>query len=244
MKGKLIIYTAIFGDYDDLIEPKKHYENCDFICFTDQEYLKSSVWDVKLITDSDLKPNMMNRKYKILPHEFFPNYDYSLYIDANVAVTENPYDLLEKYMKQNMIFVPHHPKRNCLYQEAKACVASGKANVFDVRKQINKYRLKNFPKEYGLGENNIILRRHNESKVIKVMSDWWQEMNKETQRDQLSFAYVLWKNNLKFTFMDESSKNNSEYFDYTLHKGASSRFYMWKNKFLIILRRLTITNLV
>lgn len=244
MKNKLVIYTAIFGDYDNLIEPDRHYGNCDFICFTDQKHLVSKIWDIILITDADLKPNMMNRKYKILPHQFLADYDYSLYVDANIVVKESPYDLVGKYMKFSTIFVPHHPKRNCLYQEAKACVAAGKANVFDVKKQMNRYKTDSFPKEYGLGENNIILRKHNEPKVIKVMLDWWQEMNKETERDQLSFAYVLWKNNLEFTFMEESSKNNNKYFAYTFHKGMSSKYQLLKNKLFIMLRKLTVANLV
>jgi len=30
MKNKLVIYTALFGDYDDLIEPKEKFEGCNF----------------------------------------------------------------------------------------------------------------------------------------------------------------------------------------------------------------------
>ena len=41
-KNNVVIYTAIFGDYDDLKEPpKKLARNCDFICFTNNKKLKS-----------------------------------------------------------------------------------------------------------------------------------------------------------------------------------------------------------
>jgi len=43
MKNKLVVYTALFGDYDNLIEPKEKFEGCDFICFTDQKHLTSDV---------------------------------------------------------------------------------------------------------------------------------------------------------------------------------------------------------
>ena len=36
------------------------------------------------------------------------------------------------------------------------------------------------------------------------MNDWWDELNTQTKRDQLSLAYVLWKNGEKFEYMDES----------------------------------------
>lgn len=46
MKNKFVVYTALFGNYDDLIDPKENYEGCDFICFTDQKHLTSDIcWD-------------------------------------------------------------------------------------------------------------------------------------------------------------------------------------------------------
>jgi hypothetical protein len=29
VKNKLVVYTALFGNYDDLIEPKEKFEGCD-----------------------------------------------------------------------------------------------------------------------------------------------------------------------------------------------------------------------
>lgn len=46
---KLVVYTTIFGDYDDLIEPGKKYKNCDFVCFTDNENLKLDIWKIKVV---------------------------------------------------------------------------------------------------------------------------------------------------------------------------------------------------
>ncbi len=36
-----------------------------------------------------------------------------------------------------------------------------------------------FPKEYGLGENNIIIRKHNHKDVIRLMNYWWSILIKE-----------------------------------------------------------------
>jgi len=78
MKNKLVVYTALFGDYDDLIEPKEKFEGCDFICFTDQKHLTSDIWEIRLVEECDLPPNMMNRKYKILP--LFLTWQFSWFI--------------------------------------------------------------------------------------------------------------------------------------------------------------------
>ena len=41
---KVVVYTAIFGKYDALVEQKKN-PNVDFICFTDRN-LKSNTWKI------------------------------------------------------------------------------------------------------------------------------------------------------------------------------------------------------
>ena len=33
----IVVYTAIFGDYDDLYEPLVRPKNVDFVCFTDNK---------------------------------------------------------------------------------------------------------------------------------------------------------------------------------------------------------------
>ena len=44
---RIVVYTAIFGDYDDLYEPMVKPDNVDYVCFTDSKTLKSDVWDVR-----------------------------------------------------------------------------------------------------------------------------------------------------------------------------------------------------
>ncbi|HBH9578999.1 TPA: hypothetical protein KYD21_004901, partial [Escherichia coli] len=37
IKNNIVVYTALFGDYDELIEIPEGMHKCDFICFTDQQ---------------------------------------------------------------------------------------------------------------------------------------------------------------------------------------------------------------
>lgn len=220
MKSKLVVYTALFGDYDDLIEPKEKYEGCDFVCFTDQKHLRSDIWEVRLIEKCDLTPNMMNRKYKILPHLFLSEYEWSLYVDSNIAIIGNPLDLAIKYLSHYDMAVPKHFARNCVYEEAKECVILGKIKFEETKKQMDSYEKEGFPKNFGLGENNILIRKHNSKKVMILMNDWWNELNTQTKRDQLSLAYVLWKKGEKFNFMDESARG-SDFFRIKLHSAQN-----------------------
>jgi len=217
VNNKLVVYTALFGDYDDLIEPRENSVGCDFVCFTDQKHLKSDIWEIRLVKECDLLPNMMNRKYKILPHLFLTGYEWSMYVDTNIALLKNPLELANKYLSKYDMFVPKHFARDCVYEEAKECVILGRTKYDETKKHIDNYRKDGFPEKFGLGENNILLRKHNNPKVLKIMDNWWYELNTQTKRDQLSLAYVIWKNEEKFNFMDESARYGKGYFEYFHH---------------------------
>lgn len=226
---RLAVYTALFGDYDSLIEPKERFEGCDFICFTDQINLKSNIWEIRIIEKCDLPPNIMNRKYKILPHLFLSEYDWSLYVDANIIILRNPIDLAKKYLGNYYMVLPKHFARTCIYDEAKECTRLGKANYEEIKIQMDKYKREGFPANFGLGENNILLRKHNSENIIKIMNEWWHEFNTHAKRDQLSLGYVLWKNGEKFHFMDESARGGN-YFRMRLHAHEISKGVLGKIK--------------
>src|SRR5690606_12290848 len=45
--GKRVVYTAIMGRYEDLVEqPMAAESDIDFVCFTDNQDVKSSTWKV------------------------------------------------------------------------------------------------------------------------------------------------------------------------------------------------------
>ena len=55
------------------------------------------------------------------------------------------------------------------------------------------------PIHYGLGEMPIIAREHLKKECVSIMETWWEEFENESQRDQLSFTYAMWKNGYKIT---------------------------------------------
>ena len=82
-KNKTVIYTAIFGGKDNLIEPKFIPEGCGFVCFTDQDFV-SNVWQVKKVKPKFEDPVRSAKIYKILPHKFLSEYEISVWIDGNL----------------------------------------------------------------------------------------------------------------------------------------------------------------
>lgn len=216
-KDKLVVYTALFGDYDDLIDPAENFEGCDFICFTDRKDLKSDIWEIKIINEIDLPPNRMNRKYKMFPNVFIPEYNTSLYVDSNIFIKRNPVELLDKYLIRYDIALPKHFARNCVYKEAEEVVKLGKEKKGLAEEQMSFYKKEGFPTRFGLTENNIIFRKHNKKNVIKLMECWWSQINKYSKRDQLSFMYCAWKTSVNIGIMKESARGG-KYFKIYPHK--------------------------
>lgn len=220
MPNKMVVYTALFGDYDELIDPVEGFQGCDFICFTDQTNLKSDIWDIRFVKNSSLTPKMMNRYYKFLPHLFMPEYECSLYVDSNILILKNPCELKDKYLTDVNFAIPRHIIRSCIFDEAEVLLRSGRVSPFSVFRQMISYRKEGYTCQNSLGENNILLRRHN--KVIDIMRRWWLELHLFSKRDQLSLMFVLWKLKADYLLIDENSRNG-DYFFLKSHKSSPSK---------------------
>jgi hypothetical protein len=156
-----VVYTGLFGDYDDLLDPEYVTPECDFVCFTDQVSLVSNVWTVLYLDSSNQSLSIMNRMVKILAHEFLADYDESIYIDANVRIKGDLTFVFDRLNDDCNFFIPSHPFRRCVYEELRSCLDSEKISEDIYCDLLNKFSQEGFPRNYGLHENNILVRRHN-----------------------------------------------------------------------------------
>jgi hypothetical protein len=230
---KIAIYTSIFGGYDDLIDDQYQMDGVDYICFTDRD-LESETWKVIKSTPIYNDPNRNAKKYKILPHRYLKDYDYSIWIDGNIKVISDIRALCNGDSYKVYDHMQVFDKRNCIYDEAQAILNFGKINsertpergiknwkdnpklIVD---QMNRYISDGYPKNNGLATNPIIVRNHNDSDVIAVMEDWWSEIKYNSKRDQLSFNYIVWKNQFNFVYLQGDSRNNEYFVSVGKHKG-------------------------
>lgn len=223
-KEKLVVYTAIFGDYDLLMEPKGVPDEVDLVCFTDNSNLQSNKWEIRVVSE-ELTPAMSNRKIKILPHRYFSDYDYSIYVDGNVHIVDDVSELASKYLSKYQLVVPPHPKRDCVYDEAEVCIQSGKADEKPIREMMNRYSADGFPQNFGLSENNVILREHHDDDVQGLMNEWWEEVRNGPGRDQLSLPYVLWRNEHKLHKLDFVPRIHGQYFIFYPHRESGTKLF-------------------
>lgn len=221
---KLVVYTVVSGKYDEINEPIYRDSNIDYYIFTDQTIPNDSAWKIINFKDihlENMSPLEQARYVKTHPHEFFKDYDYSMFIDGNIKLTCDVKPLFYSLKDSNNIMgIHHHQCRDCAYVEARVIYAQGRAKLKDIYYQMQYYKKAGFPKKYGLFETNVLIRQHNNPKCIKIMEEWWEQIRKFTKRDQLSFTYSLWKNNMTSDdiFSLGNNSRNNPYFIVSIHK--------------------------
>lgn len=216
--NKAVIYTAIFGGYDKLRDPVTVSEGCDYVCMTDDASLRSKVWKTIVVPDDGTPLTLKDRKIKILPHRYFPEYRYSLYVDGNILITADALRLIDKYLENGVMALSRHRDRSCIYDEAEVCLRQRKGDRDAILSQIAKYRSAGYPAKNGLYANNVLLRKHNSPEVVKVMDDWWEEVCRESGRDQISFPFIAYKNKFSPDILEEGPYSGRGYFVKKLHK--------------------------
>ena len=202
-KHNKVHYTCMIGGYDKVIAYDYIDPDWDYVLFTDNEDLikqeKYLHWRIKPLQYTKMDNVRNARWHKTHPHELFPDYEWSMWQDANSNIKNGFfYELAQKHMKNDKLFsLSIHPKRKCIYEEANVCIDSQRDNEDIIKEQIHKIKEDGFPENFGMFETFILLRKHKDETVVKLMNDWWWWIENYSRRDQLSLSYVLWKNNFK-----------------------------------------------
>lgn len=200
---KIVIYTAIFGKYDELKEPKFVNPYCDYVVFTDQPVSPNSVWkkmDISIISGyNEMDAYHLSKIVKILPHLYFKDYEYSIWVDGTTTIIGDLVAYIDRMDNhKKVIGMFDNPVHDCIYTEANFLIYYNRVPEKIIKKQINEYKAEGYPSHNGMFECTVIVRKHNDILCRKIMENWWEQIIKYSMRDQISFPYVLWKNKLGY----------------------------------------------
>jgi len=190
-------YSAICGRFD---KPR-----ADIPVFIDQP------------SDMFRLPVMNAKIYKVLSHKYFDS-PFTIYLDGNIFLKVNPDVLVSELLKGADMALFKHPWRDCIYKEhehAKNRVLNEFKTLMD--DQVNNYRREGMPVNFGLGECGMLIRRNNAA-TAEFNERWWAEICRYTNRDQMSFPYVLWKmtGKIKVNFINGNVREHP-FFKYINH---------------------------
>ena len=222
MSDRTIIYTAIAGGYDNLKPPwddtlpgrpeadPSEQDGLLRIAFMDEPDLCASTgcsgWRIERMSSVNMDPLMRAKRYKVLAHEALPSGTaFSLWVDGSMEFSSrlHPGELARQYLGDADLALFRHPSRVCLYDEAYVCSLKGLDDPGVMAAQMGRYRAEGYPRNNGLAECCVILRRHTPA-VARLNEMWWGEITNGSRRDQLSFGYACWKLGIKYALLPGS----------------------------------------
>ncbi|KAH1191381.1 hypothetical protein GmHk_20G058663 [Glycine max] len=194
-------------------------KNVCFVMFTDEITIRTlsseghvpdrmgfiGFW--KLVVVKNLPYDDMRRVGKIpklLPHRLFPFARYSIWLDSKLRLQLDPLLILEYFLwrKGYEFAISNHYDRHCVWEEVARNKKLNKYNHTVIDEQFAFYRADGLEKfdasdpnkllPSNVPEGSFIIRAHTPmSNLFSCL--WFNEVDRFTPRDQLSFAYTYQK---------------------------------------------------
>jgi hypothetical protein len=204
------IYTSITAGYDELREPAHVTPGVDYVCFSDQP-LESRLWQVRPLAHVAETPSRSARYHKLMSHRVLPDHDVTLWLDASYRIDRELGTLIESWLDGWDFAVRRHPTRMplCVYAEARACVRLRRGDPAAIEAQVAAYRELGYPARNGVYVTGILARRHT-ADVAAFNEAWWNELSRFSDRDQLSFPVVAWRQKLRFNVVKPKEHNHHQ----------------------------------
>lgn len=189
--NRIAVFTAISNGYDDLKEPDFTSENVDFFVFTDGDVPAHSAWKTRPFEFISHDPTRTARFIKTHPHLYFGEYDWSIWVDANLQLAAPAEHLLPTQSNGVDFYTWLHPLRSCVYEEADECIKRGKDDNGTIKAHVSNLREQHFPEQFGLYETSVLVSRMGVENIETMYNAWWAEIAKWSKRDQLSLPTVV-----------------------------------------------------
>ena len=147
-------------------------------------------------------------------------YDYTCWIDGSLRITCDIKPMVYSLIDDGRSIAMHrHYRRDCLFDDMEACYIYGRVKRKAIMPQRVFYESEGMPKHWGLLETPFIIRKWGDEEVMRVMAEWWGQIERYSHRDQFSLTYVLWKNGKTIDWVFQLGGNvwKNPYFLYYYH---------------------------
>ena len=239
---KIVVYTVLIGSKEALNNPLQLVGteattdiDIDFYCFTDNNQLSSPTWKFKELKVPLVAAEKASRLPKAKPHDFFPEYEFSIYIDNTVVFKRLPC----KTDIEGKIFAGFkHPWRTNPSDEADIIVKSGLDEYDVIAKQLDFYNQSGYPltEVKQLTAGTYIFRKHMNKDVKNFGELWWQQILQFSKRDQVSFDLCAQLSNCKIEHLEGDKTQNDLFLWPVVSSGKrvlasfDSDKYKWVNR--------------
>lgn len=194
-------------------------KNVCFVMFVDEQTLSTlssdgnipddrgymGLWRIVVVRNLPYKDMRKTGKVpKFLSHRLFPSSRYSIWLDSKMRLTADPMLIIEYFLwrTRSEYAISNHYERHCVWEEVLRNKRLNKYNHTAIDKQFTVYQSDgltmfdpkdpNTPLPSYVPEGSFIIRAHTPmSNLFSCL--WFNEVDRFTSRDQLSFAYAYLK---------------------------------------------------
>ena len=145
---RFVIFSAMVGGYDSILQPLEVDDRFDFVLFTNEVTdSKVGVWQIRPIEYHNEDNTRICRYVKTHPETLLPEYEASIWIDMNVLIkTRYLYDCVLRLLEDGVeVSSMCHPSRRCIYDEAFAVLNMRLEHESVVLKWCRHLRKENYP---------------------------------------------------------------------------------------------------
>lgn len=226
---RFVIFSAIVGVYDEILQPLAVNDLFDYVLFSDcLPEGENGAWKVRRIGYSNPINAKVARYVKTHPESLLPEYEASLWLDANIRVIGDAiYErFIELYENDALIASVKHLAYDCVYNEMFSVLDFRYESEEMVVKWGCELRKRGYPRHAGLFETGLMYRRHSNPEIKELDSIWWNYIEAYSRRDQLSFTVALREENLSCEcFLSEGKTvRDSEGLAFIKHKDETAKF--------------------
>lgn len=194
----ITVYTCATNGRDSL-RADQCVEGARFIAYADHAPVDGKAWEWRAAADVFRSPRRNARMHKVLSHQFVQS-EYSVWMDANIALKVPARRLVDEYLNDADLAVFQHRARICTYDEADRCRLLGLDSLDTIDEQVRHYQGAGLAPGLGLPETSVVIRRHC-AQVVGFNNAWWAEICRHSVRDQISFMFAAEKTGLKVNFI-------------------------------------------
>lgn len=217
-RQRLTIYTVLVGAKELLNDPLAEMSEAsraatdlalDFVCLTDDPALTSPTWRFEPLPPAHLPADKFSRRPKALPHVYFPDTEFSLYIDNTVTLRRLPQASDLATSQPYLLRTFRHPLRNALLPEADAVAFMCYDEVPNICRQLDFYAsVTDLEAIAPLTTATVILRSHHDAVVRRFGELWWENLLAFSRRDQLSIDFARQRSGAVVDYWPETLDDN------------------------------------
>lgn len=229
---RIAVVTANFGGKDQLRDPAILASRVDYIAFSDRpfssdvwQYRQASIWSC----DAKFAARRSARAVKLLLTNLLPEYEYTIWQDANMTLLVEPQELVRRYLTDPLasLAAHRHSPRDCVYDEARQILAIKLDSPGPVRAQMRFYRTLGYPRHAGLFSTRFLIRRNLPATRSLEMA-WWEQLCRFSSRDQLSLPFVIHRLGTRIQSIPDGDTWKNDLFQLHSHEFEDARQPPWR----------------